>query len=76
MISQRDELKNEGEHIHQQQNGIDGEPTIILQENRLQPNVNNNNNNPGQRMTWTKQLNIDIIRCYFNTILRIPNQPY
>ena len=27
-------------------------------------------------MKWTKQLNIDIIRCYFNTILRIPNQPY
>ena len=27
-------------------------------------------------MKWTKQLNIDIIRCYFNTILRIPNQSY
>ena len=27
-------------------------------------------------MKWTKQLNIDIIHCYFNTILRIPNQPY
>ena len=27
-------------------------------------------------MKWTKQLNIDIIRCYFNTILRISNQPY
>ena len=27
-------------------------------------------------MKRTKQLNIDIIRCYFNTILRIPNQPY
>ena len=22
-------------------------------------------------MKWTKQLNIDIIRCYYNTILRI-----
>ena len=27
-------------------------------------------------MKWAKQLNIDIIHCYFNTILRIPNQPY
>ena len=27
-------------------------------------------------MKRTKQLNIDIIRCYFKTILRIPNQPY
>ena len=27
-------------------------------------------------MKWTKQLNIDIILCYFNTILQIPNQPY
>ena len=27
-------------------------------------------------MKWAKQLNIDIIRCYFNTILQIPNQPY
>ena len=27
-------------------------------------------------MKWTKEMNIDIIRCYFNTILRIPNQPY
>ena len=76
MISQRDELRNEGEKIQQQQNGIDGEPTTILQENGSQPNVNNNNKNLGQRMKWTKQLNIDIIRYYFNTIIRIPNQPY
>ena len=55
MISQRDELRNEGEQIQQQQNGIDGEPTSILQENGSQPNVNNNNNNNrGQRMKWTK----------------------
>ena len=33
MISQRDELRNEGEHLQQQQNGVDDEPTIILQEN-------------------------------------------
>ena len=60
----------------QQQNGLEGDPTIILQENGSQPNVNNSNNNREQRMKRTKQLNIDIIRCYFNTILRIPNQPY
>ena len=60
----------------QQQNGLEGDPTIILQENGLQPNVNNSNNNREQRMKPKKQLNIDIIRCYFNTILRIPNQPY
>ena len=76
MISQREELRNKGKYIQQQQNGVDGESTIILQENGLQPNVNNKNNNRGQRMKWEKQLNIDIIRCYFNTILRIPNQPY
>ena len=62
------------EQMQQQQNGIDREPTIILHENGLQTNVNNNTNR-GQRMKWTEQLNIDIICCYFNTILRIPNQP-
>ena len=34
MISQQDELRYEGEHIQQQQNGIDGEPIIILQEKK------------------------------------------
>ena len=76
MISLRDELRNEGEQIQQQQNGIDSEPSLILQDNGSQTNVNNSNNNRRQQMKWTKQLNIDIIRCYFNTILRIPNQPY
>ena len=76
MICQRDKLRNEGEQIQQQQNGIDGEPTVTLQENGSQPNVNNSNNNRGRRMKWTKQLNIDIVLCYFNTILRIPDQPY
>ena len=76
MISQQDELRNEGEQIQEQQNRIDGEPTIILQKNGSQQNVNNNSNDRAQRIKWTKQLNIDIIRCYFNTILRIPNQPY
>ena len=28
MISQRDELRNEGEHLQQQQNGVGDEPTI------------------------------------------------
>jgi len=27
-------------------------------------------------MKWTKTLNTDIVRCYFNTVLRIPDQPY
>ena len=80
MISQQDELRNEGERIQQQQNGVGSEPTIILQENGSQPNVNNNNNNNnnnhGERMKLTKQLEIDIIACYFNTILRITNQSY
>ena len=31
MISQRDEIRNEGEHIQQLQNSEDGEPAIILQ---------------------------------------------
>ena len=75
MISQRDELRNEGEHIQQQENGVDGEPTIVLQENGSQPNVNSNGNNRVQLLKRKKQLNIDIIRCYFNTILRISNQP-
>ena len=75
MISQRDELRNEGEHIQQQENGVDGEPTIVLQENGSQPNVNSNSNNRVQLLKRKKQLNIDIIRCYFNTILRISNQP-
>ena len=50
MVSLRHRLRNEGEQTQQQQNGIDGEPTIILQENGTQPNVNNNNYNRGQRM--------------------------
>ena len=75
MISQRDELRNEGEHIQQQENGVDGEPTIVLQENGSQPNVNSNSNNRVQLLKRKKQLNIDIIRCYFITILRISNQP-
>ena len=54
MISQREELRNKGKYIQQQQNGVDGESTIILQENGLQPNVNNKNNNRGQRMKWGK----------------------
>ena len=33
MIFQWDELRNEGDDIQQQQNSVDGEPTIILQEN-------------------------------------------
>ena len=48
MISQRDELRNEGEQIQQQQNGIDSDPSIVLQENSSQPNANNNGNNRGQ----------------------------
>ena len=52
------------------------EPTIILQENCLQSIVNNNNNNQGQEMKWTKQSNINVIRCYFNVVLQIPNQSY
>ena len=48
MISQLDELRNEGEQIQQQQNGIDSGPSIVLQENGSQPNVNNNDNNRGQ----------------------------
>ena len=55
------------------ENGNDGTAIVISQENATQP-VNNNNNN--RRMKWTKELNINIVRCYFNTILRQPNQPY
>ena len=44
MVSLRDELRNEGEHIQQQQNGVDVESAIILQENGSQPNVNNDSN--------------------------------
>ena len=48
MIFLRDELRNEGEHLQQQQNGVDVESAIILPENGSQPNVNNNSNNRGQ----------------------------
>ena len=44
MISLRDKLRNEGEHLQQQQNGVDVESAIILQENGSQPNVNNDSN--------------------------------
>ena len=42
MISQREELRNEEEDI--QQNGVDGEPTIILKENVSHSNVSNIHN--------------------------------
>ena len=73
MIAQRDELVNEEQQQQQQQNGLGEEPAVISQENRLQ---NHPQNLRRTRMKWTKEMNIDIIRCYFNTILRIPNQPY
>ena len=73
MISQQDELDNENNQQQQQQDGRNGELAVISQENRPQTN---NNNQQRLRMKWTKEFNKDIIRCYFNTILRIPNQPY
>ena len=74
MIAQRDELVNEEQQQQQQQqNGLEEEPAVTSQENRLQ---NHPQNLRRTRMKWTKEINIDIIRCYFNTILRIPNQPY
>lgn len=59
--------------MQQEQNNEVEMPAVISQENHMQ---NNQNNNRRQRMKWTKNLNTDIIRCYFNTVLRIPNQPY
>lgn len=71
-IFQQDELRNNHQHMQQQQNSQEEVPAVISQENRTQIN----NNNRRQRMKWTKTLNTDIIRCYFETVLRIPNQPY
>ena len=71
-ILQQDELVTDIEHLQQQENGQNEEPAVIPQRNQMQI-VNNNRR---QRMKWTKQLNTDIIRCYFETIQRIPDQPY
>lgn len=59
--------------MEDQQNEHDVQPAVNSQENRTQ-NVQNNNRR--QRMKWTKEMNTDIIRCYFETVLRLPNQPY
>ena len=73
MITQRDELVNEEQQQQQQQGGSEEEPVVISHKNRLQ---NHPQNLRRTRMKWTKEINTDIIRCYFRTILRIPNQPY
>lgn len=57
----------------QQQNGYRGMQEVISQESQMQTN---NNNNQRQRMKWSKELNKDIIRCYYYTILKSPNEPY
>jgi len=54
------------------QNSIQDEPGVIHDENAMQPRNNNNN----RRMKWSKEINENVIRCYFNTILRLPDQPY
>ena len=59
--------------MEHQQNDQDVQPAVNSQENRTQ---NTQNNNRRQRMKWTKVSNIDIMRCYFQTVLRIPDQPY
>ena len=48
----------------------------MVQENGSQLNVESNNNNRGHQIKWTKQLNMDFICHYFNTILWIPDEPY
>ena len=66
-VFQQDELRNNQQLMQQQQNSQDEAPAVISQENRTQIN----NNNRIRRMKWTKTLNTDIVRCYFNTVLRI-----
>lgn len=43
----------------------------ISQEDRTQPNIN-----VRQRLKWTKTMNKDVIRCFYNTTLRLPDEPY
>ena len=54
-----------------QQNEFDG-TDIISQEDRASTNTTN----VRQRKKWTKEMNVNIIRCYFNTTQRRPNQTY
>jgi len=72
VVLQQNELRNNQQHLQQQQNNQNDEPAVIQQENGTQ----NQNQNRRKRTKWNKELNTDIIRCYFDTILRTPDQPY
>ncbi|XP_066934427.1 uncharacterized protein [Clytia hemisphaerica] len=70
VILQQNELRNNQQHLQQLQNNRDDEPAVISEENNTQ------NHQREVRMKWTKNLNSDVIRCFFNTILRYPDAPY
>ena len=58
------------QHQQHQKNDFDGSD-IISQEDRAPTN-----DNVQQRKKWTKQMNEKIIRCFYEIILRRPNESY
>jgi len=75
---QQDEPKNRTsntsnvteEHIQEQNLEIDPPRNI---EN---PVLMRAENNTRQRQKWTKEMNQNVVRCYYDTILTTPNAPY
>ena len=60
----------EEQHQQHQQNDFDGSD-VISQEDRAPTN-----GNVQQRKKWTKQMNENIIRCFYEITLRRPNESY
>jgi len=69
---QRDRTRNNEQEHQQHQQNENGEPSVVSQEDRAQTI----NKNVRRRKKRTKQMNIDIVRCYYKTILQTPNLLY
>ena len=54
----------------------DSQDVPDVQPEAPQGNSTQNIQNQRQRLKWTKEMNQDIMRCFFATILRAPDQPY
>jgi len=74
---QQDEPRNETsntsnieEHIQEENHELDRSPNInITIQMRAENNIK-------RRQKWTKEMNKNIIRCYYDTISVTPNAPY
>ena len=79
-ITQRDETKNDLNNI----TNINGNnKNQQIEETNASRNINaivmtrdGNNKNKRKRTKWTREMNENVVRCYFNAIQAVPNQPF